>query len=300
MRNKRSCTDTFHHYPVLINIKRRKKISVTTSTSTTTIEALPNEILLKIFSFLDFKDLGYCAQTSHRFRNISQYPSLWETVIEKGEAVPAGFICLALNLGCKKLHLNNSTIAVFKDSDNVMHKLSKDNQLKELSLRNFEDSCDDSTRLMIACRSLEKLSLSSLDFEKFRYVPSIIRNRKTLKSLDLSDCKGLTFKHIRRIFTSCCHLKEVDLSGIRKLSTDSIAFICNHLPKSIEIVDLSDLAVQDEHIKALVKRCTQITELCLCKTLVTTTYWDSLPNSVQKALQCHTLRRFGIKLESEC
>ena len=89
MRNKlkRSCTDNFHHYnPVLISIKRRKcsKISVTI-TKRTSIEDLPNEILFKIFSFLDFKDLGYCAQTSHRFRNISQYPSLWETVIEKGE-----------------------------------------------------------------------------------------------------------------------------------------------------------------------------------------------------------------------
>ena len=59
-------------------IKKSKNNSVT-------IEELPNEILVTILSYLDFKDLGYCAQTSHRFRNISQYPSLWETVIEKGE-----------------------------------------------------------------------------------------------------------------------------------------------------------------------------------------------------------------------
>ena len=47
-----------------------------------------------------------------------------------------------------------------------MHKLPKDNQVKHLNLRNFQDHCDDSTKLMIACRSLEKLSLSSLDFNK--------------------------------------------------------------------------------------------------------------------------------------
>jgi len=116
-----------------------------------------------------------------------------------------------------------------------MHKLPKDNQVKHLNLRNFQDHCDNSTLLMIACQSLEKLSLSSLDFNKAQYIPSIERNGSTLKTLDLSDCSGLTYKQIQRIFTACHKLEELDLSctnyyKISKLCTQSISFFCGILP----------------------------------------------------------------------
>lgn len=273
---------------------KRRKISLRI-----TIEDLPNEILLKIFTYLEFKDLGYCAQISHRFRDISQSPALWETVVENNKTIPAGFILHALNLGCKYLHLENSTITVTNDSDYVMHKLPKDNQVKHLNLRNFQDHCDDSTKLMIACRSLEKLSLSSLDFNKARYIPSIERNGTTLKTLDLSDCSGLSYKQIQRIFTACSKLEEVDLSStnyfkISKLSVQSISFVCGILPAThIKKVNLSGLPVKDYQLKLLVNRCQEITELCLCRTLITQQYWDSLSPTVKNWLQCHQLSSFG-------
>jgi len=296
MRNKRNiceCEPFYYSNQVLTRAKRRK------ISSRYSIEDLPNEILLKIFNYLEFKDLGYCAQISHRFREISRSPSLWETVIENNQTIPAGFILHALNLGCKYLHLENSTITVTNDSDYVMHKLPKDNQVKHLNLRNFQDHCDDSTKLMIACRSLEKLSLSSLDFNKARYIPSIERNGSTLKTLDLSDCSGLTYKQIQRIFTACHKLEEIDLSctnyyKISKLSTQSISFVCGILPAThIKKVNLSGLPVKDCQLNLLIKRCLKITELCLCKTLITQQYWDSLSPTVKNWLQCHQLSSFG-------
>jgi len=296
MRNKRNICECepFYYSTQVLTRAKRKKIS-----SRYSIEDLPNEILLKIFNYLEFKDLGYCAQISHRFREISRSPSLWETVIENNQTIPAGFILHALNLGCKYLHLENSTITVTNDSDYVMHKLPKDNQVKHLNLRNFQDHCDDSTKLMIACRSLEKLSLSSLDFNKARYIPSIERNGSTLKTLDLSDCSGLTYKQIQRIFTACHKLEELDLSStnyykISKLSTQSISFVCGILPAThIKKVNLSGLPVKDCQLNLLVKRCLKITELCLCKTLITQQYWDSLSPTVKNWLQCHQLSSFG-------
>jgi len=297
MRNKRNiceCEPFYNSTPQVLTRSKRRKIS-----SRVTIEDLPNEILLKIFNYLEFKDLGYCAQISHRFRGISQSPSLWETVIENDQTIPAGFILHALTLGCKYLHLENSTITVTNDSDYVMHKLPKDNQVKHLNLRNFKDHCDDSTKLMIACRSLEKLSLSSLDFNKARYIPSIERNGQTLKTLDLSNCSGLTYKQVQRIFTACRSLEEVDLSCTEycrcsKLSTQSISFVCGILPAAhIKKVNFSGLPVKDCQLNLLINRCEKITELCLCKTLITQQYWDSLSSTVKKWLQCHRLSSFG-------
>ena len=156
------------HKPVLITIKRRKICAKTKLQ--TKIEDLPNEILFKIFSHLHFKSLGRCAQLSHRFKNIAHCPIFWETVVEKNKEIPAGFVKLAISLGCKHLHLEGCTISVINDSDYVIHKLPKDNQVQTLNLREFEEYADDSTRLMIACRSLEKVSLSSLDFSKGQYI----------------------------------------------------------------------------------------------------------------------------------
>ena len=127
------------------------------------IEDLPNEILLMIFSYLNLRTLGKCAQLSQRFKNIAYYPNFWETVVVRNREIPAGFVKLAITLGCKHLHLEGCTISVIKDSDYVIHKLPKDNQVKTLNLREYEASCDG---LMIACRNLEKVSLSSLDFSK--------------------------------------------------------------------------------------------------------------------------------------
>jgi len=298
MRNKRNiceCEPFYYSTQVLTRAKRRK------ISSRVSIEDLPNEILLKIFTYLEFKDLGYCAQISQRFRGISQSPSLWETVIENNQTIPAGFILHALTLGCKYLHLENSTITVTNESDYVMHKLPKDNQVKHLNLRNFQDHCDDSTKLMIACRSLEKLSLSSLDFNKARFVPSIERNGSTLKTLDLSDCSGLTFRQIQRIFTACQKLEVVDLSctdyfKISKISEECISFICEALPaKFTQKLNFSGLPLQDYQLKRLITRCENISELALCKTLISGNYTDSLPSKIQKKFCCHQLSSFARK-----
>ena len=43
-------------------------------------EKLPDEIILKIFSFLSFKSLGNCNQVSSRMKRIAGDTSLWEKV----------------------------------------------------------------------------------------------------------------------------------------------------------------------------------------------------------------------------
>lgn len=272
---------------VLKEEKLKKK-----STSTTKFEDLPNEILVKIFSYLHFKSLGRCAQLSHRFKNVAQTPVLWETVVEKNKEIPAGFVKLAIQLGCKHLHLEGSCITVNNDSDYVIHKLPKHNHVKTLNLREFEETCDDSTRLMIACRNVEKLSLSAMNFTTGRYIPSIVRNASTLKVLDLSNCWDIGYKQVKRIFTACQELKEVDLSccciGTRhkKLTEESIEFIVENVPTSLERLNLSGQAVENHHLSMLLDRCKELKELSLCKTLISQHYWNTLPDAITEVVKC--------------
>ena len=56
------------------------------------LDNLPNEVLLKVFSYLNIRDLGYCAQVSTRLRDISIDESLWQKINVFNKVVPTGFI----------------------------------------------------------------------------------------------------------------------------------------------------------------------------------------------------------------
>ena len=58
------------------------------------LEDLSDEIILKILSNVDKKDLIQCSQVSKRFRNISYDQSLWLKVDLRNQSMSAGFLNL--------------------------------------------------------------------------------------------------------------------------------------------------------------------------------------------------------------
>ena len=56
------------------------------------LDNLPNEVLLKVFTYLNIRDLGYCAQVSRRLGDISIDESLWQKINVFNKVVPTGFI----------------------------------------------------------------------------------------------------------------------------------------------------------------------------------------------------------------
>ena len=81
-------------------------------TSVTTMEKIPNEILLKIFSYLEVQDLGRCARVSKQFHEVAYDRSLWQklpiNLTEK--QVPVEFVqhimkrgIAYINLDCAKM-----------------------------------------------------------------------------------------------------------------------------------------------------------------------------------------------------
>ena len=71
------------------------------------IEDLPNEVLLKVFSFMDIKDLICFGGLSKRIRGICHDSSLWQKVNLNWKQVPAQFLKLILKNKCKYLKLSN-------------------------------------------------------------------------------------------------------------------------------------------------------------------------------------------------
>ena len=71
---------------------------------------LPDELILKILSYSEVKDLISCGQVSKRTRNISRDSSLWVTVNLEKKIVKADFLEMILIRGCKNLNISDSTI----------------------------------------------------------------------------------------------------------------------------------------------------------------------------------------------
>ena len=91
----------------------------------------PDEIILKMFSSLDLKDLLNCGQVSKRFRSISHDEFLWQRIDLTGTSVSAAFIQFILDRGCKHLDLSNSFAL---DLNPIQHIFNNCVQLTELNL----------------------------------------------------------------------------------------------------------------------------------------------------------------------
>ena len=71
---------------------------------------MPDEIILKIFTFLDIREILKCGQVSQRIRAISNDESLWLKLNFYEGYVPYGLLEKALENGCKYLSLASACL----------------------------------------------------------------------------------------------------------------------------------------------------------------------------------------------
>ena len=80
--------------------------NISTKIDRKSLPSMPDEVLLKIMSYLDIKSLLKCGQLSKRLRIISYDETLWVNIIlSEGQMVPTEFIKFVIENGCKYLSL---------------------------------------------------------------------------------------------------------------------------------------------------------------------------------------------------
>ena len=237
--------------------------------STLQLEDLPNELIHRVFRFLNIVELLKCAEVSKRFRAISdddQY--LWPKKLNLCyKKVPVGFLQRLLDSGCKYLSLSG---AVLQGTPNF----PKASVLKYLNLAGFGLK-NNPEKILKSCFSLQKLSLSELPLSLKLISITSLQNSKTLTILDLSKCTfmgphsniGYSNKCeldcILQIVETCTELKELSLCKTFLCET-SIDFLVSNLTSQIEKLDLFNMdSLTDNHVKKLVTRCNKITNLNL-------------------------------------
>ena len=84
------------------------------------LEDLPDEMIVKVLSYVNIGDLMRCGRVSKRFGKIRDIESLWQNVDLSSfgnaydernyKAVKADFIKFLLDKGCERLNLYNAKI----------------------------------------------------------------------------------------------------------------------------------------------------------------------------------------------
>ena len=263
---------------------------------------LPDELILKILSYSEVKDLISCGQVSKRTRNISHENSLWKTAILEKKIVKTELLEMIVLKGCKILNLSNSTIVGHFNS-------SIRSQLRVLDLSQsawgfpakvyHEERIEVLEELLFSCCSLQHLQMEGLLITA-KMAFSICKNGKTLQVLNLKNAyvdktsrpsdylqhyldylnitayESVPNSNFPAIIKYCQELKEVNLSFINEegsLSREDLEFLAKNISPNVEKLNLSYLNFNDYHAKILLSRCNKIKVLILDVTLVST---DSL------------------------
>ena len=183
------------------------------------LEDLPDEMILKVLSYVNIGDLMRCGKVSKRFGKIRDTESLWRNVdlsrygsgaygilnpAYDGQfrAVKANFIKFLLNKGCERLNLQGATIA------NGSLKLDGPSKLRRLNLDHCFRNISAMQEILNSCHILQKLSLMSHSLQGrpvFEFVKQLIlRNSETLETIYLrGEYNVENLKLSRRCHKSC-------------------------------------------------------------------------------------------------
>ena len=257
------------------------------------LQDLPDELILKVMSYSKPKDLISSGQVSKRLRSISYDNSLWQRVNLSEKNVKTDFLELILNKECKSLNLSWSNImpselilkvlsySESKDLDcsgQVSKKLKTiswdiNNQLRELylglsrSCKNIEILEAFNEELLATCFSLEKLDIQNWIITP-KVAASVCQNNKTLQTLNLARCQADGCSYLQQIIKCCQELKEIDLSN--GFDGDIwLEFLVKNISPNVEVLNLSQLDIIDNHVRILLSRLKKIKALDLRSTLIT-------------------------------
>ena len=269
--------------------KRRK-------TSSFPLDDLPDEIILKIFSFLDRKKLFRASLVSKRFWNISQDSSMfqrWLKINFFNKTLSTSLLEKVLAKGCKYLSLQHATL-----EGNL--RLEKRTLLKCLDISNCRSNQGVFDEVLASCYSLEKLCLIESRLGSINMNDLTAQNGQTLQVLNMINCTGeLNLDKMKPLIDNCVQLKELNLRGV-PITKEAIDYLVNNLTPDIEGLSLSNLGhlIGDNEIKILVSRCKNLSSLDLRNTNIRDGSLTAIIENLQDTLENLNVAGTSIRSES--
>ena len=216
---------------------------------------LPDELVLKILSYSETKDLISCGQLSKRIRQISHDSTLWMTANLEKKIVKTELLEMILLKGCKILNLSNSTIVGHLRSNMI----SPRRHVATAGSRN-----------MISQLRVLDLSQSSWGFPVRKKSAQVYHEENILKIEDL--------------LFSCCSLQNLKMEGLLITSKMAVS-ICKN-GSTLQVLNLNHSFVEDTFdsldynlpngdFQSIIKGCQQLKELDLNYVIATNDAYEN-------------------------
>jgi hypothetical protein len=230
---------------------------------------LPNEILVKIFGYLDIQDISRCAQVSCQFNKISKDSSLWRSwgkVHIESMKVPTEFLAFIIQRGITELSLFQCEI---------LPPRVKWRQPLNLKTLNLDETCGDKTLVneLLVSHPMEKVRFKDskslcgcvFDISQFnKCLPKIGSHLKCLNFENGGLGKYGDLGNVALIVNTCLDLEELNIS-CNSLSEEAGAYLCENLTANILKLDVeigeeepTERGLNDNNIRALVNRCPKL------------------------------------------
>ena len=260
-------------------------------------QGLPDEVILKIFSYLETKHLLTCGQVSKRIRRITRDGTLWRTANLKKKIVKIELLEMILRKGCRTMNLCHCTI-IGRLSSNIKSQLNVLNiQSSSRGPSKWREETPVLEELLLSCCSLQHLVMECVPVTS-KMATSICKNGKTLQILNLNNSyidvpPSYHINYFQEIIRCCQELKQIDLGDEayeRDFSADFYFLVKNISPNLEKLNYLSGGGSMDHPIKILLNRCNKIKALSLEHTVVT----DELLTNIRQRLNL-TLEELSFK-----
>ena len=216
------------------------------------LESLPDEILLEIFSYMDFQELLLCSQVSKRIRAICSDKSYWEEMDLFGKRVKAEFIKSILDRNCELLIMRDTVIE-------GCVKLNRPSKLTHLELTGWfhgSSTKDFYHEILNSCYSLEVLVMNGVTHKLNIVFQNLCkRNGQTLQGINLAECKWISKRSVQGITKNCTHLTEVNLRLV-KMPQEAMDLLVSGLSPNVKKVNFASkyMNMRNSHIEALLSR----------------------------------------------
>ena len=185
------------------------------------MEKIPNEILLKIFSYLEVQDLGRCARVSKKFHQMAYERRLWQKLPINLASVPVETLQHVMKHGIAYINIDNARI--LGNSLQFTKQSTVKYLILDLHLPGSESQkLEVMKNLLASCTQLEKLSCHNIphindtyDIIYESYLDDIFqcirKNSESLKCLHLrnEDCVMDDVKWMA--INKCNKLEELSL-----------------------------------------------------------------------------------------
>ncbi|CAH0556100.1 unnamed protein product [Brassicogethes aeneus] len=264
------------------------------------LSTLPDDVLIKIFSYLDLKSISKCAMLCSRFNNISKYGTLYKKVHLKYNMNFHILKSLISKATCPKILVleymwytqhpysdsDDSEAQDYSEFNKYVKKFFKQSgdQLKILKVESCR--CNDVLLSLSECRNLEKLelyrckgtfatlpslgNLKSIHFLLCDFllntVVDVIKNNGNLRKISLADNTNVNVDQVCETMSQHCLLvTSIYLSERKKIKTKSLKTLksLSNL-RSLELICISKSKFDlEDTLEQLAAGCPKLQKLAI-------------------------------------